>query len=331
MNDAPTAGSPALAIGIDVGGTKIALGIVRPGGTLGPSERIENRDASGPEDLLACLTDRTRQMAARAAEGAVAAVGVGLPELVDLDGAVRSATSIPWTRSVLLQAFAGIAPVVIDADVRAAALAEACFGAGLGYRSFGFVTVGTGISSCLVLDGQPYRGAHGAAQLLGSAPVTVRCPHCGSSLRVALEDLASGPAVAKRFADRTGNPMGGAEELVAVADRGDSDAMEILADSARALGSFLALFVNLVDPDAIVVGGGLGSAGGAYWELVVRSARDHIWAQHVRTVPIVRAELGAQAGVVGAGYMALRSLGLTAGGNQRHEAGLSGRRREGGL
>ncbi len=306
-----TAASPALAIGVDVGGTKTALGIVGLDGALGPIQRIENGDASGPEDLLARVTERARDLASQAPAGTVEAVGVGLPELVDLAGEVRSATSVPWTRSQVLQALAGIAPVVIEADVRAAAVAEASFGAGRGYRSLGFVTVGTGISSCIVLDGRPYAGAHGAAQLLGSAPVTARCPHCGSSLTVTLEDLSAGPAMTKRFAERTGTQVGGAEEVLAAAHRGDPAAKQILADSATSLGSFLALFANLADPEVMVVGGGLGSAAGAYWELTVRAARDHIWAEHVRTVPILRAALGPRAGVVGAGYAALRAQALT--------------------
>ena len=307
MNPRGTAASSAPAIGIDVGGTKTALGIVRPDGTLGPAHRIENAEAGGPGDLLAHVAECARHLASQVPAEAVAAVGVGLPELVDLGGEVRSATSVPWTRAQVLQALAGIAPVIIEADVRAAALAEAFFGAGRGYRSFGFVTVGTGISSCVVLDGRPYTGAHGAAQLLGSAPVTVRCPHGGSSLTMTLEDLSAGPAMAKRFQERTGIPVGGAEEVLAAEQLGNPEAKQIVADSAMSLGSFLALFANLLDPEAIVVGGGLGSAAGAYWELTVRAARDHIWAEHVRTIPIVRAALGPRAGVVGAGYAALRA------------------------
>ncbi len=311
MSDEPAATWPPLSVGIDVGGTKVALGIVGVDGELGSTARIENRDADGPGDLLAWVAESARQMAANAPGGKIAAVGVGLPELVDLQGEVRSTTSIPWTRPEVLEAFGDIAPVVVEADVRAAALAEAHFGAGRGYRTLGFVTVGTGISSCLVLEGVPYVGAHGTAQLLGSAPVTLPCPHCGASFRASLEDLAPGPVLVERFNERTGSAIGGAEELFAAAERGDWAAVEILKESAEVLGSFVALFVNIVDPDAVVLGGGLGTAGGVYWDAVVRSAREHIWAEHARALPITRAALGANAGVVGTGYGALRALGLT--------------------
>lgn len=297
-----------LAVGIDVGGTKVALGIVDAAGTIGPTDRIENRGAGGPGQLLAAVVDSARHLAAEAPGGAVAAVGVGMPELVDLDGAVRSATSISWTHSEVHEALAFIGPVTVEADVRAAALAEARFGAGRGYQTLGYVTVGTGISSCLVVDGVPYAGAHGAAQLLGSGPITIRCPHCQAVVRVALEDLSAGPVLASRFNDLTGRSITGTEELFAAFEQGDRIAAEILEESAEILGSFLALFVNVTDPEALVVGGGLGTVGGEYWVRIVDSARRHIWAEHVRSLPITRAALGASAGVVGAGYGALRKL-----------------------
>lgn len=297
-----------LAVGIDVGGTKVALGIVDASGRIGRTDRIENRAAGGQQQLLATVVDRARKLVAEAPSGAVAAVGVGLPELVDLDGAVKSAYAISWTHTEVLEALAFIGPVTIEADVRAAALAEARFGAGRGYRTLGFVTVGTGISSCLVIDGVPFAGAHGAAQLLGSARIAFHCPHCEELVSVALEDMSTGPVLAAQFTEATGRSIAGAEELFAAFDEGDRIAAGILYESAEILGSFVALFANIVDPQAIVVGGGLGTSGGEYWENIVRSARRHIWAEHVRSLPITRAALGASAGMVGAAYGALRAL-----------------------
>src|SRR5256885_830314 len=94
--------------------------------------------------------------------------------------------------------------MTVDADVRAAARAEAAFGAGRPFDSFGYVTVGTGISSTFVRDGEPWLGAHGAAQLLGTARLTLPCPHCGRMLDVSLEDMASGAGIVRRYGDRSG-------------------------------------------------------------------------------------------------------------------------------
>ena len=301
-----------VALGVDVGGTKVAFGLVDAVGRLAEASRIENRKAQSADDLLQQVADEARRLAATAGPAGVAAVGVGICELIDLDGQVRSSASIPWSRRQILGALSSIGPVVVEADVRAAALAEARFGAGRGYDSFAFVTVGTGISSCLVLGGVPYRGAHGTAKLLGSAPVTMTCPHCAMRQRVSLEEIAAGPALVRQFERRTGVKAGCAEEVFAAAEQGDAVAEGLILELGETLGSFVALLVNIVDPQAVVIGGGLVTAGGVLWDEVVRSARAHIYADHVRALPIVMAALGATSGVVGAGFRGLQEFGSAA-------------------
>ena len=296
---------PRTALGIDVGGTKTALGVVTQDGRLLRSARVDNRDAATADALLAMVASAARGLALAAGPG-LAGIGIGMPELVDLSGRIRTGSVVPWTDIDLLSAFAGLAPVVIEADVRAAATAEGEFGAGSGYRAFCYVTIGTGISCTMVCDGRPVRGAHGAAQLLGSGRITMSCPGCDALADACLEDLASGPVLAARFGEQTGRHVRAAEEVFAAAEGGDPAAAEVLARAARITGSFVAMAVNLLDPEAVVVGGGLGTAGGAWWERLVASVRDHIWAPHVRGIPIVPARLGPAAGVIGAGLCALR-------------------------
>lgn len=290
------------AIGIDVGGTKTALALVAPDGTVRSSERLYMRDAAGPDELLASIAARSRALAA---ETDVAGIGVALPEVLDLDGELQSHVSVSWTRRTILDALGRVAPVALEADVRAAALAEARIGAGRGHASVGYVSVGTGVSCALVLGGTPYAGAHGAAQLLGSAELPMTCPHCGRSFRAsALEDVAAGPPLVRRFNAEAGRSIERGEELLALAADGDDVARRTIDHGAELLGAYVALFVNLVDPELVVVGGGFGSALGPAWETLVSAARDHVWATHVRDVPIVPAELGEHAGVVGAGLLA---------------------------
>jgi glucokinase len=255
------------AVGIDIGGTKIAVGLVGADGQL---ERLVHLPTS--TTTLAELAET----AAQAGAGAEA-VGVGICELVDLEGRVRSHSSVAWTETELAEALGAVA---LEADVRAAALAEARLGAGRPYSSFVYVTVGTGISHTLVVDGEPYRGAHGYAQLVGSGALTFTCPHCGTRVHVSAEDVASGAALAQ----------GAARD-----------------DAAETLGSFVALLVNVLDPEAVVVGGGLGTAGGDFWELVVKSMRAHVWAKQARAVAVLPAGLGADSGVIGAGLVALHA------------------------
>jgi predicted NBD/HSP70 family sugar kinase len=295
------------AVGIDVGGTKVAVGAVFADGHLEHTTQIETRSANG----AAALLDRVATAAvgvARQLEGQaeLAGVGVAVCELVDLDGEIRSAASIPWTAAEVHAALTELGAVTIEADVRAAAAAEARFGAGRDFSSFVYVTIGTGISYCLVCRGEPYAGAHGSAQLIGSTTTRLRCPHCGGVVQVALEEVASGPALVALYNDRAGGGLTRAEELLALAGRGVPAAVEVVDEATETLGSFLALLVNVVDPEAVVVGGGLGSARGAYWEGLVRATRDHIWADHVRTLPIVQGRLGPDAGLIGAGWTGFR-------------------------
>lgn len=292
------------ALGIDVGGTKVALGVVTAGGRMLRSARVHNRDAATPADLLAMVASAARALVSATGPG-LAGVGIGMPELVDLSGNIRTGSVMPWTNDAILSALLGLGPVFIEADVRAAAMAEGQFGAGSGYGAFCYLTIGTGVSCTMVRHGHPVRGAHGAAQLLGSGRIALRCPACDALADVSLEDLASGPVLAARFGERTGSQVPEAEEVFAAAERGDLTAGEVLDQAAHVAGSFVAMAVNLLDPEAVVVGGGLGSAGGAWWEQLVASARDHIWASYVRGIPIIPARLGPAAGVIGAGLCAL--------------------------
>jgi glucokinase len=266
----------AAGIGVDVGGTKIAVGAVFADGRLEQLTQVPTTGAT--LDGIAVAARRVADELDGHAE--VAGVGIGMCELVDDEGEIRSSESVSWTAADLRAAFRMLGPVTIDADVRVAARAESRFGAGRPFSSFLYVTVGTGISHCLVVDGEPYRGAHGCAQLSGSAVLSFVCPHCDSHVRLSAEDVASGAALA----------AGAAAE-----------------DGATTLGSFLALLVNVLDPEAVVVGGGLGTAGGAYWDALVRATRGHIWAEHVRGLPIVEAGLGGHSGVIGAGWTGLRA------------------------
>jgi glucokinase len=109
-----------------------------------------------------------------------------------------------------------------------------------------------------------------------------------------LEEVASGPALAASF------NVGRAEDVLSAAERGDPGAVRAVRDAAEALGSGVGWLVNVLDPEAIVVGGGLGLAGGLYWDALTASVRRHIWAPGTRDLPIVQAGLGADAGLIGA-------------------------------
>ncbi len=165
------------AIGIDVGGTKIAAGLVDlTRGVIDERRSIPTLPERGGAAVLADVLALARALH-DAARAPVVAIGLGVCELVGPAGEITSDFTIAWRGTDVRGALAGIAPAAVDADVRAHALAEAVFGAGRGHDTFVFASVGTGISSCLVQQGVPYAGARGNALVLATGPVTVMDAH----------------------------------------------------------------------------------------------------------------------------------------------------------
>jgi glucokinase len=213
---------------------------------------------------------------------------------------VTSGHCIDWRGWLLSERLSALGTVCVEADVRAAALAEALFGAGRPYQLFAYVTVGTGISCTLVQGGRPYAGARGNALVMGSSPLTSVCPRCGIEFQPILEEIAAGPALVRRYCQGHRGVVGSAEEVLRAAAAGDREAIGVVRSGARALGTSVGFLVNVLDPEAVVVGGGLGLAGGLYWDELIVSTRDHIWAPGTRGLPILPAALGEDAGIIGA-------------------------------
>jgi glucokinase len=295
------------AVGLDVGGTKTAGGLVRfPAGEVTCRQIIPTRAERDPDVILADVSALALRLRRQVPPGRqFAGLGIGVPELVDLQGRITSGQTIDWRGSALSDQLAGVGPVCVEADVRAAARAEALFGAGRAHRVFALVTVGTGISSTLVQDARPYAGARGNALVLASGPVSMICPRCGALARTVVEEIASGPALVRRYNELHPAGAGSAEDVLAASRRGDADAIRVVREAGEALGSSVGFLVNILDPEAVVIGGGLGLAGGLYWDVFLSSVRRHIWAEASRALPVVRAELGSDAGLIGAAAAAV--------------------------
>ncbi|MCC6790923.1 MAG: ROK family protein [Thermomicrobiales bacterium] len=292
-----------VTIGIDVGGTKIAGGLVcLETGKVIARRVVPTRPERGGAAVLteALQLARTLEVIATQRDLPIAGIGVGLAELVDLAGNVRSSHLIAWQGLPVRERLAEIAPAALEADVRAAALAEARYGAGREHDPFVYVSVGTGISSCFVQGGKPYAGARGNALVLATAPLTVPCDACGEWTSHVLEEYASGPAIARRYGLLSGHLIDGAEVVTARAAAGDAVAAAVVATAGEALGNGIAWLINVLDPAAVIVGGGLGLAGGLFWERLVERTRANVWNEESRRAPILPAALGADAGLIGA-------------------------------
>jgi glucokinase len=304
MNDARPADVSHYALGLDVGGTKISAGVVAfPSGeviwrriipTLPKRTGIEilNDAATLADDLAREAFDRGIQLGS---------IGLGVAELVTPEGRITSDQTIPWRDVPVGAAFSHLGPVVVESDVRAAALAEALLGAGKPFRHFAYVTVGTGISYSLVQDRTPFAGARGNALVFASAALTTTCTKCGAVVNEILEEVGSGPALVNRYNQRiAGDFVARAQDVVARAAAGDPVAAEVISQGGRSLGNSVGFLVNVLDPEAVVVGGGLGVAGGFYWSAFESATREHIWSEDSRTLPILPAALGSESGLIGA-------------------------------
>lgn len=274
------------AIGIDIGGTKIASGLLdlQTGSVL--ARQAQPTSANRPaEQILNDVLAIAETYGARAQS-----IGLGLPELVGPTGEILSESTLKWRELPVRECLEQILPTTIEADVRAAARAEAKWGAGAGLNPFLFVTIGTGISCCLVINGQPYLGARGLTGTFASA-ATVEGPP--------LENIASGPAIAKQFEKETGTAAD-APKILVLARSGNAGAKRIVENSAQPLAAAIAQLINTLDPQAVILGGGLGSVDGLFHDMVKQTVPKFLWSELHRTVPILRAKLGADAGWIGA-------------------------------
>ena len=297
MMSAPHPALKQYALGIDVGGTKVAGGIVDLAtGSVTARRQVPTGCERGGAAILADTVTLARDLRdeARRLGLPVTALGLGVAELVDGRGRVFSDHRIHWSGFDVAGELGAVLPTVVSADVRAAALAEARFGAGRNVRDFYFVTVGTGVAGVLVLDGVPYAGSRGAALVIANSIERLRCPSCGHEWRGMVEDAASGPGIAAAFG------VEAAEQVLAAALGGDGRALAVIDHATGELGRVLALLADSLDPAVMVIGGGLGCAPGPYFDALARHVRAGLWDGVANPLILTQAEMGADAGLIGA-------------------------------
>lgn len=284
-----------VAIGIDVGGTKIAGALITDDGAAIEEATVPTpRSADGGDPGAMATTSMVRRLEAAAdADGwRLGAAGIGVPEYVTPDGRIASAEVLAWGPSDL-EAIRSELDVIVDSDVRCAARAERVAGDGRRFDSFLFVSIGTGISHTLCLGDRLVTGHRGEAIALGEFPVDPR-----AALRpdapLTVEAQASGRAIEQCLA---------AGQAVGAADRSTDD---LASEAGRLVGAAVAVTVGLLDPEAVILGGGLGSSSGPYTDSLIAEAERRL-ARRPNPPPIVRSRLGHRGGVIGAGLAAHRA------------------------
>lgn len=306
----------ARAVGVDIGGTKIAAAVVDEEGRISEREELPS-DVHDPQALL----DQIVQLVEQTSPEDVAGVGIGAAGLIDFERGRYLYGPNTGLRDLDLASMIAERvgkTVRLDNDANCAAWAEHRFGAGRGARHFLCVTLGTGIGGGFVLHGHPYRGAHGGAAEIGHMLVDPDGPLCGCGRRGCWEQYASGLALERMAREALrfhpdhvlrahlsrGEITGPA--ITAAARGGDALAQGVVDEMARWIGWGFASLVNLFEPERIAVGGGIAREWDILEPTALRAMGNRVEATDHRVMPeVVPAELGPDAGIVGAALLLL--------------------------
>lgn len=331
-------------IGVDMGGTNIKAGVVTLDGKVIARRRVSTNVIAGKEAVIHRVVEVIGSLLQEVnlSSRDIVAVGIGAAGLFDIrKGLVLTSPNFPgWENFPLREKVSTElenvwegwvdgdsprrVPVVVDNDATAAAVGEKLFGVGRNVSSLVLFTLGTGVGGGIILDGKPWRGRHGGAGELGHMTIEPAGPLCKCGNRGCLEALSSASAVARDIRERVISGMMSSvlqrvelldeidgKVIADAAEEGDVLAREALERAGRYLGIGIANVVNIFDPDMVVVGGGLSGAGDLIMEPAREEFRKRSFPGTARTVEIVLAGLGQDAGVVGAAACALIETGIS--------------------
>jgi glucokinase len=313
-------------LGVDIGGTKVAVGLVDRNGTIlsqGRKPMVANGTA---EAALQAVTGAIDSLVS--AEGKVQSIGICAPGPLDpKTGIVLNPPNLPcWRNFPLAEKIKDKykLPVRVDNDANAAALAETRWGAARGYHYVFYATIGTGIGTGIVLDGRIYEGNTGSAGEGGHVSIDYRGPRCSCGKRGCIEILAAGPAIGARARTKLtaeparrstildlakGSVASVTSELVGQAfAAGDPLAREILHETVEVLTPWLGNIVDLLDPDVLVLGGGVAAMLGPFFDDIKNRLPSWCVNPHASKIPLVMAHYGADAGIAGGAALCSEEL-----------------------
>jgi glucokinase len=299
-----------LVIGVDVGGTTIKAAVFDSDGLeYSGSERPTPRHL-GPDAVIETIIHAIVEHRTQVPEAArLRAVGLVVPGIVDAQqGIAVYAANIGWQQLPLRQRVAEAVglPVILDHDVRAAGLAELELGAGRGLQEVLFVALGTGVAAAVITRGQVSAGATGRAGELGHLPVFPQGEWCACGQRGCTETYASAAALSRRYFAASGISDVSAKDVISRAAAGDPIADGIFRDAIVAMGRALVNYVLLMDPELILIGGGMAASGAALLQPLAREVQAGLaWRQ---APAIVNGRFAGDAGRRGAGLLAWRAL-----------------------
>ena len=306
-----------MIVGVDIGGTKVAAALVTAEGEIRQKTRVPMVSTGDAATGFAAVKEAIGAIYAAAPEAVVTGIGICSPGPLDpATGVVLNPPNLPCWRNFPLaeeveKAF-GV-PTRVDNDGNAAGLAEALWGAGVGYRNVFYATLGTGIGAGIVFDRKIYHGRTGSAAEGGHVSIDYKGPVCGCGKRGCIEALASGPRIAARAREKLAAGAesrilahAGSVELVQTEHVGaafredDAVAREVLQETAFLLTVWLGNIVDLLEPDVIVVGGGIAELMSSFFTGMSADLPHWCLNQRAGEIPLVLARYGADAGIAGA-------------------------------
>lgn len=323
-NRGVTLPSVRISVGVDIGGTKIAASAVSPDGHV-LHRALRETPAQDPDDIVVAVADVVADLERQLGQGRhVDAVGVACAGLIDRDGdTVVFAPNLAWRDEPMRSRVehATGRPVVLENDANAAAWGEFRFGAARTVDEMVLVTLGTGIGGGIVIDGELVRGAHGMGAEVGHMRMVPDGHRCGCGNKGCWEVYASGNALVREARELVsgGSPHAGALSdccggdpdrltgvmVTEVARAGDPAALELLEDVGRWTGEGLATLASILDPHLFVVGGGVSAAGDLVLEPARAAFARHLPGRgHREVTPVVVAQLGNDAGMIGVADLA---------------------------
>jgi glucokinase len=307
----------AWVVGIDLGATKIRLGLVSPQDQIVAVEQIPTQTHEGPASVVERICGAIRRVSVALPAGEpIGAVGICSPGPVDLEAGMLvdppNMQGLHHTplRSLLSDAL-GV-PVVLEHDAKAAALGDYYFGAGRGSRDMVFVVVGTGVGAAVIFDGEILRGTHNSAGEIGHTTLDRNGELCSCGSRGCVETYMSGPRLAKHYRDRAVN-RGLADEEVSGSDvmqraqSGDPIAREVFDEAGSALGAAIATMAMMLDVDLYVIGGSVAKAGDLLLEPARRAVPLYSFKSVGERVRILPTALHDDGPVLGSAWLARRA------------------------
>ncbi len=298
-----------LYFGVDVGGTFTKIALVDAKGRLIAKSRVSSAGFSDKVFFVKTLRSAIYSILSdsKFSYRQVDGIGVGLPGPVDFKrGVVLSLTNIEGWDRFPLRAYLGRyfdAPVFIENDANCMALAESRMGAAAGSRYSLCVTLGTGVGGGVILDGKIYRGPYFLGGEIGHMPISADGPVCQCGGRACLEKYVGNRYLLER-AKRVFRKSIPLEEISGMADSGNKKAVEFWKETGATLGLAIAGFINIFNPEVVVVGGGVAQAGNVLIDSIRKTVERHAMKQLKHKVKIRKAALGNDAGVLGAALLA---------------------------